>query len=314
MILIAIYTATVASVLTTGDLSNRVVGPQDLIGHKVGSNYGSTAADYVTNYGGMQLVLYPTGKDAFFALKQDKVPAIILDYPVLVYYSRLYNEPGLEIVSSILEYDMIGLAMRPNSTMIQTLNGVIVGLTQTGYSSQLSLKWIGEPKRPMTQAYDVFDTVGLWIWMVFWAICGIVAFLLKKYVVKKNYKHVKWYSALGGDEDAVRKEETEDENAHLLPFPPSTGFGSHRNYDQDSSSHYNGDRLEETSTLLGRRSPSNREGAGGVHKRDSTVQALATYSDGEEESDSDTPGTLSSNSPNKAPQTITDDVEDEEGL
>jgi hypothetical protein len=199
VILIAIYTATVASVLTTGDLNNRVLGPQDLIGTKVGSNYGSTAADYVANYGGMQLTLFPSGKDAFLALKHGKIPSIILDYPVLVYYSRLYSEPGLTIVDSILEYDLIGLAMRQNSSFIPTLNGVIVGLTQTGYSSQLSDKWIGQPKRAITTSYDVYDTVGLWIWMLFWAVAGLAAFILKKFLVKKAYKKTSWYESWGGD-------------------------------------------------------------------------------------------------------------------
>jgi hypothetical protein len=201
VILIAIYTANVASVLTTGDINNRILGPSDLIGVKVGSNFGSTAADYVAGYGGMQLTLYPTSADAFLALKAGKVPAIILDYPVLVYYSRLYAAPGLSIIDNILEYDLVGLAMRQNSTLIPTLNGVIVGLTQTGYSSQLSDKWVGQPKRAVTSSYDFFDTAGLWIWQAFWIFIGVTAFILKKYVIKKTYKKTSWYSSLGGVQD-----------------------------------------------------------------------------------------------------------------
>jgi polar amino acid transport system substrate-binding protein len=216
VILIAIYTATVASLLTTGDISSRIVGPQDLIGVKVGSNYGSTASEYVAGYGGMQLILFPNAHDAFMALKGGKVPAIIMDYPVLVYYSRLYPDPSMTIVESILEYDLIGLAMRRNSTMIATLNGVIVSLTQTGYSGQLSDKWIGQPKRSSMTSYDFFDTIGLWVWMGFWCIVGVVAFLLKKYVIKKSYKKLSWYSSWGGEESKLPTDDAETPEKPLL--------------------------------------------------------------------------------------------------
>lgn len=210
VILIAIYTATVASLLTTGDINTQITGPQDLIGTKVGSNYGSTAAEYVSSYGGMQLSLFPNGRDAFLALKNGKVPAIILDYPVLVYYSRLYRDPSLTIVDAILEYDLIGLAMRQNSSMIATLNGEIVGLTQTGYSSQLMDKWVGQPKRSSTTSYDIFDTIGLWVWMTFWMVAGLAAFVLKKFVIKKSYKKTSWYKSWGGDDKSLKDEEAKD--------------------------------------------------------------------------------------------------------
>lgn len=181
-----------------------------MVGSKVGTNYGSTAAEYVANYGGMNMAVYPSGHDAFMALKQGKVPAIILDYPVLVYYSRIYSDPGLTIINTILEYDFIGLAMRQNQSLIPSLNGVIVSLTQTGYSNQLMDKWVGQPKRPASQAYDIYDTLGLWIWMLFWILCGVVAFLVKKYLIKKTYKHTTWYGRWGGDEIARAEEDVED--------------------------------------------------------------------------------------------------------
>lgn len=199
-----------ASVLTTGDFTNRITGPQDLVGSKVGTSYGSTAADYVANYGGMNMALYPSGLDTFLALKNGKVPAIILDYPVLVYYSRIYNDPGLTIVESILEYDLIGLATRQNMSLIPSLNGVIVSLTQAGYSNQLTDKWVGQPKRPASQAYDIYDTIGLWIWMLFWVLAGVIAFVAKKYLIKKSYKHTSWYGKWGGDEAARNLEDEED--------------------------------------------------------------------------------------------------------
>lgn len=231
MILISIYTATVASVLTTGDFSNRITGPQDLVGYKVGTNYGSTASEYVANYGGMKMALYPSAADTFAALRAGKVTAIILDYPVLVYYSRILNDPGLSLVDAILEYDFVGLAMRQNSTLIPTLNGAIVGLTQGGFSTQLTDKWVGEPKRPPTQAYDFFDTVGLWIWMFFWIIAGVLAFVAKKYCVRKSYKHTSWYGRWGGDEKARQEEDAKDAAAagrrrflHFKSLPSTDSF------------------------------------------------------------------------------------------
>lgn len=181
-----------------------------MVGSKVGTNYGSTAAEYVANYGGMNMAVYPSGQDAFMALKHGKVPAIILDYPVLVYYSRIYSDPGLTIIDTILEYDFIGLAMRQNQSLIPSLNGVIVSLTQTGYSNQLTEKWVGQPKRPASQAYDIYDTLGLWIWMLFWVLAGVIAFVAKKYLIKKSYKHTSWYGRWGGDEIARAEEDVED--------------------------------------------------------------------------------------------------------
>lgn len=249
VILIAIYTANVASVLTTGDLNSRIMGPQDLIGLKVGSNYGSTAADYVARYGGMKLVVYPTSHDAYYALRDGQVAAIILDYPVLVYYSRVGATPGMVIIDSNLEYDNIGLAMRQNSSLISNLNSAILGLTQTGYSTQLVDKWIGSPKRSTTQAYDFYDTSGLWIWMSIWCLIAIGAFVLKKYVIKKRYKHLPWYSKLGGEDEAIeeaRKHGTfvDGDTTPLLTAPrPQAGLSS-----QTLASYSEGEETDSDST------------------------------------------------------------------
>ena len=86
IVFVALYTAQLAATLTVQQIQGGINGPDDLAGRKVATTRGSTAANIVRELRA-QVVEVARIDEAYQALQDRDVDAVVFDSPVLLYYA-----------------------------------------------------------------------------------------------------------------------------------------------------------------------------------------------------------------------------------
>jgi polar amino acid transport system substrate-binding protein len=101
MVFMSYFQATITSALTIQTLKGDINGPEDLVGRKVGTTTGSTAAGYIKS-----LDVVPTEfskiTEAFTALENKQLDAVVFDSPVLLYYAATKGRNKVRLVGPML--------------------------------------------------------------------------------------------------------------------------------------------------------------------------------------------------------------------
>jgi len=127
-----------ASAIAVDRLQTAITGPEDLLGKRVAAVAGTTSADYLRS----QLVKrieFKDISDAYTALKQGEVEAIVYDAPTLLY--RASQEPDLRVVGRLFEEQDYGIALPEDSPKTETIDRIILQLKEEGAIADLDNKW-----------------------------------------------------------------------------------------------------------------------------------------------------------------------------
>lgn len=128
VIVIASFTASIASSLTVGQLSTGISGPQDLAKVQVGSLPDSTSADYLDAHGiGYQEFAQLTG--ALDALIAEKVDAVVYDAPLLRYQLGQRGGGEVRLLPNGFDPQNYGFALPDGSEMRESLDRELLALT-----------------------------------------------------------------------------------------------------------------------------------------------------------------------------------------
>jgi len=100
VVFIAYFTASVTSNLTLQQLRGDIKGPEDLPGKKIASVKGSTSVDYLRQHNA-EVAEFPKVEEAYEALRQGEVNAVVYDAPVLLYYAAHEGKGKVHIVGSV---------------------------------------------------------------------------------------------------------------------------------------------------------------------------------------------------------------------
>ncbi|MBD2393363.1 transporter substrate-binding domain-containing protein [Cyanobacterium aponinum FACHB-4101] len=142
VLLISYFTASVSSILTVQRLDNNITTIQDLYNKSVGTVKGSTAAEFLASTKSY-VVLFDSIEDAFLALDDGKIKAIVYDAPVLRYYSRSDGAGKVKIVGSVFERQSYGIALKSNSPYRESVNQAILKLKEDGTYERIYQQWFG---------------------------------------------------------------------------------------------------------------------------------------------------------------------------
>ena len=142
IVLIAYFTANVTSNLTLQQLRGDIKGPEDLPGRNVASVKGSTAAEYLRQLNA-EVVEYARIEDAFLALQQGQVVAVVYDAPVLLYYASHEGRGKVQTVAAIFRKENYGIAFPANSPRRPPVNEALLKLKENGTYDKLYAKWFG---------------------------------------------------------------------------------------------------------------------------------------------------------------------------
>jgi len=90
-------------------------------------------------------VEYANVEDAFQALEQAQVDAVVYDAPVLLYYASHQGKNKFQTVGTIFRKESYGIAFPPNSPYRKPTNEALLKLKENGTYDQLYQKWFGGP-------------------------------------------------------------------------------------------------------------------------------------------------------------------------
>ena len=126
-----------SKIKSTDDLSGKTVGVQ------IGTTGAMTANDLKKKGKIGQVRTFDTITDAFSALENGQVDAIINDFPVSAYRAKTSNG-SLVIVQTIPTGEQYGIAFPKDSNLLKPANKALAEIKKDGTYAKLYEKWFGQ--------------------------------------------------------------------------------------------------------------------------------------------------------------------------
>ncbi len=139
------FTATITTVLTVQQLKGDINGPGDLPGRKVGTTPGSTAASFLRVMR-VEPAEYSKIEDAFLALENKQIDAVLFDAPVLLYYAANKGQGKVRLVGGMLKRENYGILFPQGSALRKPVSEALLKLQEDGTYDALYAKWFGGTK------------------------------------------------------------------------------------------------------------------------------------------------------------------------
>lgn len=139
----AYFTASVASTITLQELQGTINGPEDLPGKMVATVEKSVAAEYLSKLN-VRTFKVDDIQDAYQALEQGKVDAVLYDSPVLQYYARNQGQGKVYVVGPVFQPQSYGIALQEDSPYQEEINFALLKLIENGTYKEIYEKWFGE--------------------------------------------------------------------------------------------------------------------------------------------------------------------------
>ena len=140
MVFMSYFQATITSALTIQTLKGDINGPEDLAGRKVGTTTGSTAALYLKTLD-VTATEFSKITEAFTALENKQLDAVVFDSPVLLYYAATQGRNKVQIVGPMLKKENYGILFPRGSALRKPVNEALLILRENGTYDSLYTKW-----------------------------------------------------------------------------------------------------------------------------------------------------------------------------
>jgi polar amino acid transport system substrate-binding protein len=143
IVLVATFTATLASRMTAETISAAISGPEDLPGRRI-ATIANTAV-----VGDMQsrlATVLPCEdlSEAVRAVIQGRADVVVYDSPILANFIERNPDSGVYLVGPLFEHQYYGFAVPADSPLREAVNQVLLELDETGELAKLNQRWFGE--------------------------------------------------------------------------------------------------------------------------------------------------------------------------
>jgi len=135
------YTSGLCLVVNKGNTA--VQKPEDLKGRAVAVQAGTTGEEKAKRLAGAKVLGFKTNEEAFQALREKKVEAIIIDKPVARYYLKKHH-PDAVISGDTFEKESYGIVMRRHGELTPKINKALAELKESGEYDKIYEKWFGK--------------------------------------------------------------------------------------------------------------------------------------------------------------------------
>jgi polar amino acid transport system substrate-binding protein len=142
VVFIAYFTAAVTSNLTLQQLRGDINGPEDLPGKRVASVRASTSVEYLRQHN-VEPTDFAKIEEAFQALQENQVDAVVYDAPVLLYYAAHEGKGKVQTVGAVFRKENYGIVLQDKSPLRKRVNEALLKLKETGRYEQIYNKWFG---------------------------------------------------------------------------------------------------------------------------------------------------------------------------
>ena len=140
VVFMSYFTATITTALTVQQLRGDINGPEDLPGRKVGTTTGSTAAGFLKT-AKVEPVEFTRIEEAFTALDNKQLDAVVFDAPVLLYYTANKGSSKARVVGPLLRKESYGILFPQGSALRKPVNEALLKLRENGTYDALYAKW-----------------------------------------------------------------------------------------------------------------------------------------------------------------------------
>lgn len=141
----AYFTATVTSTITLRELEGQISGPEDLPGKAIATVSRSAAAEYLDRQG-LRSQKFGDIEQAYRALEDNEVDAIVYDAPVLQYYASHGGQGKVRVVGLVFQELNYGIATQFDSPYRKPINLAFLRLIETGEYQELYDEWFGSER------------------------------------------------------------------------------------------------------------------------------------------------------------------------
>jgi polar amino acid transport system substrate-binding protein len=142
VVFVSFYTAQLTTTLTVNQIKGAINGPADLPGKRVGTLANSTAANYLRTHGAL-VVEFPQLDQAYSALLDKKLDAVVFGAPELLYYASHEGEGLVRVVGSEFDPSQVAFLYQLDSPLRKQVDGAMLGLREDGTYQRLYAKWFG---------------------------------------------------------------------------------------------------------------------------------------------------------------------------
>jgi polar amino acid transport system substrate-binding protein len=143
IIALAVFTASVTSVLTTRKLHGAVNGIDDLAVVRVGTIGGTSGEDALRR---MQIdaIAYPTAQDGLKALKAEELEAFVYDRPLLAWYIRQNRmSSAVRLLDATFDPQSYAFALPNGSSLRKPLSIAILSSIREDWWAETKLRYLG---------------------------------------------------------------------------------------------------------------------------------------------------------------------------
>lgn len=144
IVLISVFTGTLASVLTAGQIGSVVDGPEDLADVETATVTGSTSASYLASrrVGARE---FSTLREALEALNEGKVQAVVYDAPILRHRLTEERFASLTILPSEFETQHYAIALPENSRWREAIDRALLKVVGSASYQETLQTYLGSP-------------------------------------------------------------------------------------------------------------------------------------------------------------------------
>jgi polar amino acid transport system substrate-binding protein len=140
VVFVALYTAQLTATLTVQQIAGGINGPEDLAGKQVAVTSGSTAANAVRELRAQTLEVRQIS-EAFEALQDRKVDAIVFDAPVLLYYAANEGKGRVQLVGAPFRREDYGIVFPQGSKLRSEVNITLLRMREDGAYQRIYDRW-----------------------------------------------------------------------------------------------------------------------------------------------------------------------------
>jgi polar amino acid transport system substrate-binding protein len=145
VILLSFFTAGITTSLTVGQLADKVQGPNDLPGARVGSVAESSSALYLTQAMHVSPLYFKSVEEGLAAVDAGRIDAFVYDRPILQYYVREKFSGKVNVIKAVFDPQTYGFAFPQAGNLRKPVNVELLEMMDDrAYRRELKARYLGQ--------------------------------------------------------------------------------------------------------------------------------------------------------------------------
>jgi ABC-type amino acid transport substrate-binding protein len=143
LVIIAMFTAHITSLLTVSHIEGRIRGPEDLPRHRIATVADTTSERYLRGIN-VPVRTFSNAREALEAVARGEADAAVYDAPILQYIVSQEMDGRLQVLPRTFERQDYGIALGQGSALREAVNVVLLERIASPWWRETKRKYLGE--------------------------------------------------------------------------------------------------------------------------------------------------------------------------